>query len=722
MERIVDLCGQDKMIFDVLSREYSRFVDDVEQRVGYYCVARGDLLIEDIKEGDTLIADSKGAAAGVYGPDTSPNNSNPYIQIGEPINEPVYGVTQSPDAIGQTLLANNVNTAVLDGNFKANSTGQIISSEDDFDFTENFNVGDNVEIIGVYVSVDEDGIPTNVTIGELTHEVISVSKSVIAFNISDDPSWAVMDGIGDVVIVGDKGKISKIEDVLIGPFKMTSFKMNKLIVNVNALGGVYKEDSNGRKKASVEYKIIYQKLDDNGDPVGSEMPITKTIEGNNSSEKGDTTDIDLGGSTYAQWSIERITPVDFEFNGNIVDEIKIKSVFGLINIDKEHFGNVTTVQTKRTNEFLTTATKTPELNCIATEMVNKYEGNGVFSATKTPNTQAMQSLIRLALDPFVGRRLESELDLDLLLSLQEENETYFDSAESGQFNYSFDSTSLSAQETFVSIAKAAFVTLWREGRILKGWFENPQSIPSMVFTHRSKQPNAETWTRKRNTSDSKDSIEFVYTDGEQYTKETLFFPEDQSGTNPERIEFTGIKGINQARWHMMRLFNKNKYQEVSVDFGATQEGRFVKPNNLISVVKGTRLQTFDGYCVSVDGLLLTLSQDVIFTENDTHSIILKKRNGSTESILVFETEYKNVVRLLELPTENIYTGNDALKTEFSFGNEARLDGQLMLPQEIAPTDNSYVKIKAINYSPLYYSGDTTQTTGAFSDGFDEGFS
>lgn len=725
LERIVDLCGTDKMIPDVLSREYSRFVDNIEQRVGYYAVARGDLLIEDIKDGDTLISDTKDGAAGVYGPFKSPNNSTPDIQVGELINEPVYGVTQSPDAVGQTLLADNVNTVKLEGVFFANSLGEIFENNDTVDFTENYQVGDNVNIVDVFVDIDDgaggEGGFTTYRIGQLTHIITAVEKSKLTFNITGDPSWEVLSTSGNSLNSGSDPKIEQLEDVLIGPFKMTAFKVNKLLVNINALNGVYRENQNGRSAATVEYIINYQKLDDFGNTVGALIPVTGLLTGRTSIQKGNTTEIDLGGETFVQWSVQRTTKLDFDYNGTVVDEIKIKSVFGLFDIADDHFGNVTTIQTRRTNAFLTTATKTPELNCIATELVQKYEGNGVFATELTPNTQAVQSLIRLALDPFVGRRTESELDLDLLLSLQSENETYFDSIRAGQFNYSFDSTSLSAQETFMAIAKAAFITLWREGRVLKGWFESPQIIPSMVFTHRSKQPNSETWNRKRNTVDSKDSIEFTYTDDIQYQKETLFYPEDRSGKNPERVELTGVKGEDQARWHMMRLFNKNKYQEITVDFGATQEGRFVKPQSLISVVKGSRVYTYDGYIVAVDGLLVTLSQNVVFTPNDGHSIVLKRRDGSTESILVFETEFKNIVKMIELPTETIYTGNDELKTEFSFGNEDRLSAQLMLSQEIAPDGDSYVKIKAINYSSLYYSSDTTQTERAFDSGFDEGF-
>ncbi len=721
-QRIVDVCGKIKSIPDVLSREYSRFVDDIEVRIGYYCVARNNLVIEDIKEGDTSISDIQGSSAGVYGANRSPNDGiPPDIQIGEEINEPVYGVTQSADAIGQVLTASNANTLILTSTTRAFKAGYITSTSQDF--TDNFDVGDIVNIVSCYVFLlHPGGGGVFHQFGQLTHLVTEIEPGKITFDITDDPSW---DDIVDTenIIDGHGGvpKIEQITDIFVGPFKMTSFKVSKLLVSVNAINGMYKENSGGRSRASVDYNVIYQKLDDTGQPIGQPTTVPQTITGKNSNQKGLTTEIDLGGLTFIQWSVERVTLLDFDFNGTVVDEIKLNSVFGLSNIDKEHFGNVTTIQTKRTNEFLTAATKTPELNCIATELVQKYEG-GTFATVYTPNTQATQSLIRLALDPYIGRRVAGELDLDLLVSLQDECETYFSSTNAGQFNYSFDSTSLSAQETFMSIGKAAFITLWREGRVLKGWFESPQSVPSMVFTHRSKQPNAETWNRKRNTSDTKDSIEFIYTDDVTYKKETLFFPTDRSGTNPNRVELPGIKGIELANWHMMRLFNKQKYQEITVDFGATAEGRFVKPQSLISVVKGSRVYTYDGYVVAVNGLDLTLSQDVVFTAGDSHSIILKKRDGSTESILVFETAFKNVVQLLGLPSETIYTDNDALKTEFSFGNEARLDAQLMIAQEIAPSGDQYVKIKAINYSSLYYQNDSDVTGGAFSSGFDSGFS
>jgi hypothetical protein len=727
-QRIVDVAGKIKSIPDVIQLEFARYENNVEVRIGFYGVARNQLLIEDVKDGDSLISDIEGAAAGVYEPFKSPNNASPDIQIGDPINEPVVGVYQSSDAIGQTLKAPNSEELELFANTAeiitvANSAGYLEEATGSTDFAASFEAGDEVDLINIY-STKSQGL---FRIGDLTHTVIAVTKERITFDITGDPSWGdILGGEQDMTVLGQaRAFIIKItEENILGKFKVSSIKIDKLLVNVYAQNGMYKEGAGGRQQASVDYDVFYQKLADDGQtPVGPETSVRQTITGRNADEKGITTEIDLVSPTFVQFWLARVTPLDFEFEGNIVDEIKLKDVFGLFDIDKTEFGNITTIQTKRSAVSRATAIRNPELNCIATELVNKYEGAGVFNPALTPNTQAMQSLIRMALDPNIGRREQAEIDLDMLLATQAEIELYFQIGEAGQFSYSFDSTQISAQETFFLIGQAAFTTLWREGRVLKSLFEKPQTVPSMVFTHRSKQPGAETWNRKVSGTDKKDSIEFIYTDDKLHTQETLYFPANRSGVNPLRVEMPGVKGLSQATWHMMRRYNKLLYQEIDVDFGATQEGRFVKPKRLISVVKGSRVLTSDGYTLDVTGLLVTLSQEVSFAPGDDHFLVLKQRDGATESVLVTETENKRVVQLGQLPSEAIYTGNDSLKTEFSFGSESRLSGQLMLPEEISPTDKSYVKIKAINYTDLYYADDPVQPElTAFSSGFDSGFS
>lgn len=618
-QRIPDICGKVKSIPDVIASEYSRYVDNKEERYGYYCIARNQVKVEEIKDGDTLISQIDGASAGVYYPNKSPNNSAPDIQIGDPINQIAYGVYESGETIGQTILAPN---------------------EEDY--------------------------------------------------------------------------------TILGEFNNTTVKCKKALINVYSPNGMYRQDDGSRVTKSVNYRITVVKLDEYKNPIGTEYVIDETISGNNSNEKGKTTEVDFGGDFFFRVSVQRTSNADF--SGQAIDEIKLKDIFGLYEVENNFFGNTTTIQTKRIANAQNAAIRSPEINCIATEMVYKYLGNGEFDTVLTPNTQAMQSLIRLALDPYVGRRDVSELDLDGLIANQALVESYFDSSEAGQFCYTFDDENTSAQEIFYTIANAAFCQVWREGRVLKSYFERPQTIPAMVFTHRSKAPNSETWTRETAQGKRKDSVELTYTDKDTYKKEVLYFPSDRSGRNPKKIEAKGVKGKSQATWRLMREYNKLVYSKESVEFTATLEGSLVKPMQLISVVKGTRVGSYDGEIIGVDGLTLELSQEIKFTDGDDHFILLKKRDGTLESIPAIDIGESRKIQIEYAPQEAIYTGNSELKTEFSFGNEARLSGQLVIPLEIDASDGKYAKISAINYSDRYYDGDPIRINkGDFNNDFNNDF-
>lgn len=611
-QRIVDVIGQVKSIPDTIQKEYSRFVDGIEERIGAYCFARNRVDVADLRDGDNLIADISGASAGIYYPFKSPNNSAPDVQIGEPINQPIVGVYQSTNATGQTLEPN----------------------------------------------------------------------------------------------------------ILADTYKITTVKVDRLLFNVYARGGLYKRAGGDKENVTVNFTVGYYLLNDNFERIGALQQVQSSISGATDKQLGVTVDVDLGGKFYIEWQVIRTTPEDTEYQGSVVDTIKLKDMFGLYDIDRTDFGNITMVQTKRKALEQVTAITNPEINAIVTEMVYKYQGAGIFDTVLTKNTQAFQSIISKALDPKIGRMQASDLDLDLFLDTQSEIETYFQTERAGQCSYSLDSTSTTAQDAFFLIANAVNCILWREGRVMKSWFESPQTVPEMIFTHRSKQGGSETWNR--NFKQEKDGVSFKYIDDVTYKQEVLTYP--PGALNTKNFEISGIRGVELATWRMMREYNKLVGQRVSVDFTATQEGRFVKPSKLISVVKGSRVGSTDGYVIAVDLLFVELSQEVTFTPGDDHSIIFKKRDGSTQSITCLETANKRIVELEFAPIEALYTGNDALKTEFSFGNDARLHGQLMLPQTIDASDRNYTRITAVNYSADYYKDDAIQVIkSAFSDGFSSAF-
>lgn len=622
-QRVPDIGGKVTSVPDIIMTQYRKFDSNIEEEISYYCVGRKELLIEDIRDGDTLISSITGASAAVYGPFTSPNSGDsPEIQIGTTINDLVQTVRRSVEVGGITLLAEN----------------EIPSG----DFTD----------------------------------------------------W----------------------------FSFSTLKIDRLWVNVVA-DGMFKDNGTIKTLASVDFSVEWQLLDDNSSPVGTIESSVGTISGESSDSKGTTVEIATGSRSHVRVRVKRDTLKDFGFDGTVVDEIQWRDLYGSQNVPLSNFGDVTTIHTRRISNETGTAIQTPTFSCSATEKVDKYLGFGVFAGMLTPNTQAMQTLIRMALDPKIGGRGIDELDLDQLIQTQSDIETYFDSLQAGEFNYTFDSTQITPQDIFSTISNSVFSVPTRIGKVLRVDFEQPQAEPAMIFTHRSKKANSEIWTRRFQNSSDNDGVIFKWQNFETNTQESIFLPVDRSAANPKNYEIPGISNFAQAQWRAWREFQRLMYNKITVKITTTGEGRFVRPSRMISIVKGTRTGNFDGYIRSVDGLNLQLSQPVVFNPGEDHFVILKKRNGDVQSLRVTEGVDDTHITLLEIPEENIYAANSALKTEFSFGTESKLDAQRVIPLTISPTGGQYVGITGINYDDRYYSLDSDDPLGrAHSNGFSNGFS
>jgi predicted phage tail protein len=310
--------------------------------------------------------------------------------------------------------------------------------------------------------------------------------------------------------------------------------------------------------------------------------------------------------------------------------------------------------------------------------------------------------------------------MDRLLAVQDEVESYFGSAQAGEFCYTFDSYDATMQDIISIISDAIFCKPYREGNAILLDFDRPRLGPEMVFTHRSKAPG-EKWTRNFNTKDRYDSLKFSYIDPVTNIKETITIPES-GGLKTETYDSKGIRNYKQAYWAAYRRYQRNLLNRVAVEFSATEEGVFARPGRAVSVVKGSRVSPFDGYVVAVDGLTLVLSQNVNFDEGDDHSLILKKRDGSVQSVGVIRGHNDRTVIMLSAPEEAIYVGNSALKTEFSFGSEQRHNAQMVVVSTVEPGSDRTVRITGYNYTDDYYKYDGVSPFGrAFSGGFNRGF-
>lgn len=730
-ERTYDICGTVQSIPSDLMTTYRTYNSaGTVIEYGYYDVGRDylDTPVSGITDGDTLLADITGSSAAVYAPFTSPNSGAPQTLVGNAITENLYITSASNEIDGQTLKAPNdlqANVGDVATAFLTGTIGVITDPTGDAEFSEFLEVGDTAKLTNISVDVTP-GVPGSDAVFDGYYVVTAVSDVEIRLNVASNlAEWQKLGGTtwaitpNDDATAGPQDTVSK---SLTDWVTIDRIKPERVLANISADNGMYKDNGNSSKKrASVTAEIQYQLIGDDGVPYGPILTSQGTITGRSSDATGVTIIGVLPTPSAVRVRARRVTNLDLDFEGQVVDEIKYSNLYGQIKDTTPHYGSRTTVHTARKQTARATAVKQPQLKMLVTEKVFKYLGNGVFDSVRTNNTQAVQSLIRLMRDPVVGNLPLSTATMDALLATQAEVESYFQDVRAGQFCYTFDKYTDTAQDIITTIAEAIFCSATRRGHDIKLNLERPRLGPEMVFTHRSKAPSGEKWTRQFNDKSAYDSLKFSYIDPDTNIKETIQIPET-GGLKTDTFDSKGIRNYQQAYWHAWRRYQRNRLNRVSVEFTALEEGALAIPARPISVVKGSRVSPYDGYVVAVDGLTLVLSQNVEFTPGEDHSLILKKRDGTVQGVQVTPGHNDRTVIMLSAPQEAIYTGNSELKTEFSFGSDSRHAAQMIMVSTVEPSDDRTVRITGFNYDADYYKYDGVPPFGrAFSNGFDNGF-
>lgn len=721
-ERTYDICGTVQSIPNNLMTTYKKYNssgDIIEY--GFYDVGRGPLSTpaEGITDGDTRLMDVGGSSAAVYGPFTSPNSGTPQTQIGPTITEGLYITVVSNEVDGAELKASNDLAANIGSVATVVRTGSVATITDptgDSGFSDSMAVGESVELkdIIIFGNVYLSGVYT----------ITSVSTVDISFIVPViDASWSLVSTTPvsiDAWSSATTGPADKIGASWTDWFTVRTVRTERVVANFGALNGMYK-DNGSKIRTSVTVELEYQAVDNLGVAYGPVYRVQGTVSGRTTDATGVSVAGELPTESAFRARARRVTLKDTAFSGQVIDSVTFDNLYGQTQDFTPNYGNRTTIHTARRQTPRATSIKSPKLALIVTERLYRYFGSGVFDTVLTDNNDAVQSLIRLLRDPVCGNLTLTSNNMDRLLAVRDEITSYFGAAEAGQFCYTFDSYETTMQDIVNAIADAVFCRPYREGNAVLLDFDRPRIGPEMVFTHRSKAPG-EKWTRNFNTKDKYDSLKFSYIDPETNIKETIVIPEN-GGLKTETYDSKGIRNYKQAYWAAYRRYQRNTLNRVAVEFSATEEGVFASPGRAISVVKGSRVSPFDGYVVAVDGLTLVLSQNVAFVDGDDHSLILKRRDGSVQSVGVIKGHNDRTVIMTSAPQEAIYVGNDALKTEFSFGNEERHKAQMIVVSTVEPGNDRTVKITGYNYTDEYYAYDGVAPFGrAFSDGFDSGFS
>ena len=714
LQRIPDILGQVRSTPDLLGVPLKVFENKQEVEYAYLCVGRGAYEISEVRDDTTLVSELQGASVEIYGPDTSPLSGSPETLIGDAITEPLVSVRASTAINGQVLYAPNyksINMATIivggvGGRFQAD--GKINAPA--LDWKQWFEKDDMVTVTGATYTESGSGLHVNLD-GTYKVKNIGGDGSLLEFDHPElvNTDWNIIAGMADARTDFLKPLVEVQIEKTIGPFTLAVDDLAEVIANVVAAGGLYTVNGDGtQERIDVDIRMDLVPLNADGTPAGSTETFTFTVPGAASTRSllGLSCRANPTFTGRCSVSLTRTSWTIKDTGLQVVDEIKWRDLYAISPIDATDFGNVTTIYSRSLATPAALGLKERKLNVLATRKVPARDGDG-FTTGLAASRSVADIFCFAALDPFIGGRSLSELNVAQIYDEIAAAQLYFGNAEAVEFGFTFDDDGTSFEETAAAIAEAAFCTARRYGSMLELTLEKATTDSVILFNHRNKKPGSETRTISFGNLNDYDGVEYNWVDKDNFDGPAVYrIPEDGSAVRPKKIDSVGQRNLSQVHWHAWREYNKIIYQHVAVEFTTLPEASLVGRLDRILVADNTRSETQDGEVVSQDGLILTLSRRLDLDPDSNYRIFLQIPNGTVDAIDIEAGDTSNQVILANAPSSPLSLESDRY-ARATFWIVPDDDGreQAFLVSEKTQQDNSTFTVSAVNYDARYYERD-----------------
>lgn len=500
----------------------------------------------------------------------------------------------------------------------------------------------------------------------------------------------------------------------IGPFTVNLPDMGGVVANFLAPQGLYKDTGSSQTAINVDVELELTPVDVTGAAVGASVLIPMTVEGSAESRAERAASIindALPVASYYRIRARRTTTRHTITSGVVSDEVKWVDLYGTKLISVTDFGNVTTMRAVTTATTGAVAVKNRKLTARVTRRVKTLNSSGVLSSGLFASRRFCDILAHICFDEYLGNRVTAEVDLQNFIDVYTDVTQYFGTEIVGEFSHTFDGLSTSFEEMVSTVASACYCTVYRDGRQIKVYFDDPNAPSRILFNHRNKFPGSEIRTYEFGTEGDFDGIDFEFVNPTDGVRTLYKIPTDGSAIRPKLIKSVGIANRLQAYFHAWREWNRMLYKRVSVEFRATQEAELIIPMHRILCADNTRQSVYDGEVRSKSGTTIELSQPVTFVAG-AHTIFLQSANGTVESMPVTAGADAYHVVLDHEPTlaMSLDPANYALTTYLIVVNTEEIPRDFIVVER-EPGEGLTSTVTAYNFDARYYTKDLDYLNG-----------
>lgn len=716
--RIPDIFGTVRSTPDLIAVPYSVFENNIEIEHMVGLIGRGTFDIKDAYDGETRISDIEGASVQLYELNANIDTGTPFKQYGELIDEPPYQVIKSNSVNGQVLRAPNAIDFGGSNDVYFEFPNLIkLDAGSTRDFRASFKVGDVIRVRDApFEWIDEGYQPNSLNLnGSYVVDSIAQRTIVLSDPAAVNGAWDKLglpreiDGRTDQRTNLKSPTFSLVSFRWVGDFVVEDPQRTHFILNFVALNGLYAENGSAQYSWRNDFEVVVTPVDLDDEPNGFSETTVFSIEGSSTVKDTIARTIYLftGFTGRCKIKIRRTNDTDFDFAGTIVDEVKWRDLYSARELERKQYGDVTIARARTQATSGALSVKERKLNFLVQRKLPTYDvATGTMTTERTATNSAADAFASVCLDPFIGRRDVSEVDLAGIYQAIADVAEYFGTPSAAEFCYTFDRENQSFEEIATTIAQAVFCEAYRQGNQIKLSFERETDDSVLLFNHRNKVPKSEKRTITFGLENSFDGVEYEWIDPADDTKTVLKIPNDAI-TNPKKITSVGVRNARQAHFSAWRTWNKLRFQRESVEFEALRESDLLVRKDRILVADNTRTGTQDGEIESQTGLIVTTSQPCTFDPAKSYTMHLQLYDGSVDAIGCSAGTDAYSVVLERAPLLPLVLEHDRyLRTIYMITSNDDTRAKAFLVGEKSNAGRMTNSLKCVNYDARYYQNDS----------------
>lgn len=649
---------------DYAARPYNLYKNNQQYQYSLLCLGHGEYDIEDIKIGDTPIANFEEIEYEIIKPN-------------EKVDLFRDSVVTSIEAANIELLGSNeAGYAGDSGPYVINAaTTKINKIELDLSFPR-----------GLYEQKSDGTLASLTVTASISYREIDDTGSPVANPVSYKAKKTVTE-----IIVNDKWVTSSVVYTEIAHAHPNGYKEV-----------TYDEDPLG-DAPHTRITVYYI----NRSTTWEIVTFTKTLK--SITPKRLTVEIDVPYGRYEIKIVRTSTKYkQFRYSNTLI----LEAVRGFMP-NTSYYGNKTLIALKAlaTNNLNNNSAK--QLNLVQTRKLRQWTVSGWTgrTATRNPVWCAVDALKAR----YGGRIADTYIDLPTFKTLAD-----FCAANSLNFDYVF-STRSNVWDIVKTILAVAKMTPVLKNSKVSAIRDYELEFPEYIYTDDNIIKDSFQRSLAMKKLSDYDGLEVEFVNGTNYKQETtLCLVDDDAGNNIENLKIIGVTDKNKA--HRLGLYHRamKKYRRELISFKTDAQGYLPTLNSLIGICHNTtKYRGFD-LVKTVVGNVITLHNKHTFDLLETHQITFKQRTGFASPVydMVPDSAYTDTLTVTDLAEDlSRLDGEEPLICQF--GESGKLN-KLVRVKSINPIDINTVEIQCVTNDNRIYGfdaidDDPTVVTGYISD-------